>query len=169
VHTGFPHPRRQTDRASRTPPTIVRGRQEPFDHGHHDVGAYEYDDQRAKEVQTSGPARMERDHENASARDYDVHGDEQPAEPVGLRRRRGGVLVQWRHLTVKLRGRTEAPNGAEGAQFLSARGAKAQAHHGPLQRLLAAMTKDAKFSLLSECGSYTHCASLNRVWKEDHY
>ncbi len=40
-------------------------------------------------------------------------------------------------LTVKLRGRTEAPAlGAEGAQFLSARGAKQEALHGPLQRLL---------------------------------
>jgi hypothetical protein len=39
-------------------------------------------------------------------------------------------------LTVKLRGRTEAPDGAEGAQFLSARGAQPRAHHGPLQRLL---------------------------------
>src|SRR5580658_6872291 len=40
-------------------------------------------------------------------------------------------------LTVKLRGRVEAPAiGAEGAQFLSARGAKPEAHHGPLQRLL---------------------------------
>jgi hypothetical protein len=39
-------------------------------------------------------------------------------------------------LTVKLRGRAEAPDGAEGAQSLSARGAKPQAHHGPLQRLL---------------------------------
>jgi hypothetical protein len=34
-------------------------------------------------------------------------------------------------LTVKLRGRTEAPHGAEGAQSLSARGAKPQAYHGP--------------------------------------
>ena len=46
-----------------------------------------------------------------------------------------------RPLTVKLRGRTEAPDrGAEGAQFLGARGAKPQAHHGPLQRLLAGAT-----------------------------
>ena len=37
---------------------------------------------------------------------------------------------------MKLRGRTEAPPDAEGAQFLSARGAKPQAPHGPLQRLL---------------------------------
>jgi hypothetical protein len=38
---------------------------------------------------------------------------------------------------VKLRGRTEAPDhGAEGAQFLSARGANPEAPHGPLQRLL---------------------------------
>ncbi len=40
------------------------------------------------------------------------------------------------HLTVKLRGRTEAHDGAEGAQSLSARGAKQITHHGPLQRLL---------------------------------
>ena len=40
-------------------------------------------------------------------------------------------------LTVKLRGRAEAPaNGAEGAQSLSARGADPEALHGPLQRLL---------------------------------
>src|ERR1700752_723310 len=40
-------------------------------------------------------------------------------------------------LTVKLRGRTEAPApGAEGAQFLCARGGKPEASHGPLQRLL---------------------------------
>ena len=40
-------------------------------------------------------------------------------------------------LTVKLRGRTEAPAlGAEGAQSLSARGDNQEAHHGPLQRLL---------------------------------
>jgi hypothetical protein len=46
------------------------------------------------------------------------------------------VKRAWR-LTVKLRGRTEAPAlGSEGAQFLSARGAKPEAPHGPLQRLL---------------------------------
>ena len=39
-------------------------------------------------------------------------------------------------LTVKLRGRPEAPQGAEGAQFPRARGAQPQARHGPLQRLL---------------------------------
>jgi len=45
-------------------------------------------------------------------------------------------MSPWR-LTVKLRGRTEAPAlGAEGAQSPSARGAKQEAHHGPLQRLL---------------------------------
>src|SRR5580704_13396683 len=44
------------------------------------------------------------------------------------------------HLTVKLRGRAEAPAlGAKGAQFLSARGANQKALHGPLQRLLDAM------------------------------
>jgi hypothetical protein len=37
---------------------------------------------------------------------------------------------------VKLRGRPEAPHGTEGAQSLGARGAKPEAPHGPLQRLL---------------------------------
>jgi hypothetical protein len=37
---------------------------------------------------------------------------------------------------VKLRGRAEVPQGAEGAQSLSVRGANPEAHHGPLQRLL---------------------------------
>ena len=45
-----------------------------------------------------------------------------------------------RRLTVKLRGRAEAPAlGAEGAQSPSARADKLQAPHGPLQRLLEAM------------------------------
>jgi len=39
---------------------------------------------------------------------------------------------------VKLRGRAEAPDSAEGAQSRSARGAKPQAHHCPLQRWLDA-------------------------------
>ena len=37
---------------------------------------------------------------------------------------------------MKLSGRAEAPDGAEGAHSLSARGAKPQADHAPLQRLL---------------------------------
>jgi hypothetical protein len=41
------------------------------------------------------------------------------------------------HLTVKLRGRPEAPSERRGRTLpFSARGAKPQAHHGPLQRLL---------------------------------
>jgi hypothetical protein len=36
----------------------------------------------------------------------------------------------------EVEGRPKVPDGAEGARFLSARGAKPQAHHGPLQRLL---------------------------------
>jgi len=51
---------------------------------------------------------------------------------------------------VKLRGRTDAPQGAEGAQFLSARGAKPQAHHGPLQRLLGASLHIKSQLVLSE-------------------
>jgi|HubBroStandDraft_4_1064222.scaffolds.fasta_scaffold05915_8 hypothetical protein len=47
-----------------------------------------------------------------------------------------GTACLSRHLTVKLRGRAPTPDGAEGAQCLSAQGAKPQAHHGPLQRLL---------------------------------
>ena len=42
------------------------------------------------------------------------------------------------HLTVKVRGRAEAHDGAEGAQFPSARGAKQITRHGPLQRLFGA-------------------------------
>ena len=54
---------------------------------------------------------------------------------------RNGRATAYRHclmcgLTVKLRGRTTTAESAEGAQFLSARGAKPQAHHGPLERLL---------------------------------
>ena len=37
---------------------------------------------------------------------------------------------------MKLRGRAPKSDGAEGAQSLSARGAKQTMHHGPLQRLL---------------------------------
>ena len=51
------------------------------------------------------------------------------------------MAFKTRALTVKLRGRTEAPEGAEGAQSPSARGAKPQAHHGPLQRLLDCMVE----------------------------
>ena len=57
---------------------------------------------------------------------------------------------------MKLRGRIEAPAlGAEGAQFLSARGAKRKAHHGPLQRLLGGEppSSDTRES----------CALLNRM------
>jgi hypothetical protein len=59
-------------------------------------------------------------------------------EGLATTQRRGAEVCPCRHLT-KLRGRAEVPNGAEGAQFLSARGAKPQAHHGPLQRLLAVL------------------------------
>src|SRR5271170_1911866 len=40
------------------------------------------------------------------------------------------------HLTQKLRGRTKAPHGAEGAKCLGAQGANQITHHGPFQRLL---------------------------------
>ena len=63
-------------------------------------------------------------------------------------------------LTVKLRGRTEASGGAEGAQSLSARGAKPQAHHGPLERLLAATTAYSATGLVnfqSEVGHPALC------------
>jgi len=49
---------------------------------------------------------------------------------------------------VKLRGRTEAPaHGAEGAQFLSARGDNIEAPHGPLQRLLGRLWHNAELYL----------------------
>jgi hypothetical protein len=66
-----------------------------------------------------------------------VLGTQAGASPVVAVR-----MAAWcpspRRLTVKLSGRTESPDRAEGAQFLGARGAKPQAHHGPLQRLLDA-------------------------------
>ena len=75
---------------------------------------------------------------NDSARAKDKR---RPQEPVLYCEVRHSRCPPARHLTVKLRGRTEAPAlGAEGAQFLSARGAKQEAHHGPLQRLLGATT-----------------------------
>src|SRR5437660_5469345 len=46
-------------------------------------------------------------------------------------------------LTVKLRGRAPTAESAEGAQFLSARGAKSQTHYGPFQRLLDRMRPKA--------------------------
>ena len=58
---------------------------------------------------------------------------------------------------MKLRGRTEAPDGAEGAQFLSARGAKPQAPHGPLQRLLDVNGTSASHS--------TQASMLRRSWR----
>src|ERR1700752_4216834 len=58
--------------------------------------------------------------------------------PKGTRRGQNVATdsIRARRLTVKLRGQTTTPDGAEGAQFLNARGAKQEAHHGPLQRLL---------------------------------
>jgi hypothetical protein len=55
-----------------------------------------------------------------------------------------GLLVALRipsRLTVKLRGRTEAPDTRRGRTLSpSARGAYPQTHHGPLQRLLGVLT-----------------------------
>jgi hypothetical protein len=69
---------------------------------------------------------------NAQAKE---HVKEDEATSTGA----GRIQAQHWRLTVKLRGRTEAPAlGAEGAQSLGARGAKPEAHHGPLQRLLEA-------------------------------
>ena len=64
--------------------------------------------------------------------------EEEPAtEPQPFLKRIWWFHGTFRRLTVKLRGRAEAPTlGAEGAQFLSARGDNPEAHHGPLQRLL---------------------------------
>ena len=71
---------------------------------------------------------------NDSARAKDKR---RPQEPVLYCEVRHSRCPPARHLTVKLRGRVEAPAvGAEGAQFLSARGANTEAPHGPLQRLL---------------------------------
>src|SRR5271170_5553060 len=47
-------------------------------------------------------------------------------------------------LTNELRGRAEAPHGALGAQFFSARGAKPITHHGPFQRMLSVTCNSAQ-------------------------
>ena len=61
---------------------------------------------------------------------------------VASRSREIEVALRVQNLKVKLRGRTEARAlGAEGAQFLSARGAKQEAHHGPLQRSLGGTSR----------------------------
>jgi hypothetical protein len=62
------------------------------------------------------------------------HRGDNSQETLNETRETNSLLLS--RLTVKLRGRARTPDGAEGAQFLSARGAKPQAHHGPLQRLL---------------------------------
>jgi hypothetical protein len=53
---------------------------------------------------------------------------------------------------VKLRGRATTPDGAEGAQFTGARGAKRTTHHGPLQRLLEA-TLAIDFAAVTDHGN----------------
>ena len=51
------------------------------------------------------------------------------------------IRILLRTLTVKLRGRTEAPEERRGRTLsFGARGAKELTHHGPLERLLAAIT-----------------------------
>jgi hypothetical protein len=74
------------------------------------------------------------------------YGAKQPRKRRDLYLRRS--CVRWRNvrhfsqtvpLTVKLRGRAPTPDGAEGAQSLSVRGADPQACHGPLQRWLDGM------------------------------
>src|SRR5213082_2791853 len=57
-----------------------------------------------------------------------------PSAARTVKRNAGAQCI--RNLTVKLRGRTTTPQSAEGAQSLSARGAKPTAPRGPLQRLL---------------------------------
>jgi hypothetical protein len=56
-------------------------------------------------------------------------------------------------LTVKLRGRAEAPDWSRGRTISSrARGAKQEAHHGPLQRLLGSTSRLLK--------SVAHCNAI---------
>jgi hypothetical protein len=70
---------------------------------------------------------------------------------------------------VKLRGRAEAPDGAEGAQFLSARGAKPQAHHGPLQRLLGALShSDEVWDSNKRQAEHDEQSSVGNDIREDH-
>src|SRR5882757_11044062 len=87
-----------------------------------------------------------------------------PSAARTVKRKAGARCI--RNLTVKLRGRTEAPDGAAGAQSLSARGANQTTHHGPLQRLLAVMlAKDRKRSLMRKRRAELHGACHNGVWE----
>src|SRR5437660_2848501 len=70
-------------------------------------------------------------------------------------------------LTVKLRGRTEAPDQRRGRILsCSARGAKPHAHHGPLQRLLAgsplAFSPQARIACRMQ-----HCRHDDMRFRED--
>jgi hypothetical protein len=118
-------PRRQPRSASRTPPAIVRARP----HRSHCARAK----CRAQIERESPGARTGAGLARACTGTPPNEGSwiEFPALHESQ-------LDSWmRALTGKLRGRTEAPaRGAEGAQSLSARGAKQEAPHGPLQRLL---------------------------------
>jgi hypothetical protein len=62
------------------------------------------------------------------------------------------------NLTAKLRARTTTPDGAEGAQSLSARGTKPQAHHGPLQRLLGGIITGTSILVHGPVNRTTHGA-----------
>jgi hypothetical protein len=72
-----------------------------------------------------------------------------------------------RLLTVKLRGRTTTPAGRRGRTLSSsARGAKQEAHHGPLQRLLEAMTRPLATASQGRTTSAQAGAQLTRRQRE---
>jgi hypothetical protein len=166
VHNLFQH-RRRHHRTSRPPPTIVRGTAAPYRRHQSHLALTHRAHARNSEVKRSqalieatgadcSRCRSGATQASAAANNHCFQSVESRTEgPAPKLRSRAAAETKGslaamlmrrrivRHfsgtvpLTVKLRGRTEAPAlGAEGAQSLSARGANPQARHGPLQRLL---------------------------------
>jgi len=139
------HRSRQATGASRRPPTIVRrlpprigSALPPIAQPNRNSQNRQRGDQRRHRI-----LKPKEDPESA-ARTYCCRHTEAPSAKKAQQTEQNFNYFEHakgRLLTVKLRGRTEAPDdGAEGAQFPSARGAKQEALHVPLQRSLDAMS-----------------------------
>src|SRR2546427_208258 len=145
AHNLFQRPRRPTTCASRPVPTLVRGRpHQPTVRARHLQRKPKLTDatnpDRPAEAQprqsaaTSAGLACWPHRPPARAQTEALSEGSWPSRVESGSLLTGGFLL--RPLTVKLRGRAPTAESAEGAQFLSARGAKPQAPHGPLQRLL---------------------------------
>src|SRR5207244_8465927 len=172
AHTVFPRPRRQTDHASRTPRTCVRGTATAAKQSHpghlalpHRAPARSSAVERNAATNEAAKAECSHPRSGATPASAAPTGAVIPgrfvsqcssgaevvaptaAETKGSSktRDREGLRAHVRHLsrtvplTVKLRGRAEAPDKRRGRTLsFSARGAQPPTVHGPLQRLLDA-------------------------------